>query len=59
MNVIRLGGMALALVGLIVVLISRLQGYQLGLYLGLIVVLVGFIIYVAGVFSTRSTAQTD
>jgi len=50
MNVIRLGGMALAVVGLIVLLISRLSAWELGLVLGIIVILAGFVIYLVGVY---------
>ena len=53
MNVTRLVGMALAVVGLIVLLIARLFVYQLGLYLGLILIVVGFVIYVAGVLKVQ------
>jgi hypothetical protein len=45
MNVTRLAGMALATVGLIVLLIARLLSYQIGLVLGIIVIAVGFVIY--------------
>jgi hypothetical protein len=49
--------MALALVGLIVVLISRFLAYPLGLYLGLIVVVVGFIIYAVTVLKVPTTRK--
>ena len=49
MNVTRLVGIALAVVGLIVLLIARLLAYQLGLYLGIIVIAVGFVIYAVDV----------
>ncbi len=49
MNVARLVGTALAVVGLIVMLIEHLLAYQLGLYLGVIVILAGCIIYTVGV----------
>jgi hypothetical protein len=48
MNVTRVG-MALAVVGLIVLLTARLLSYQLGLYLGIILVGVGFVIYAVDV----------
>ena len=49
MNVTRLVGMTLATVGLIVLLIARLLAYPLGLYLGIIVIAVGFVIYAVDV----------
>lgn len=49
MNATRLVGMALATVGLIVLLTARLLTYQLGLYLGIIVIAVGFVVYAADV----------
>ena len=58
MNVIRLGGMALAVVGLIILLISRLSAWELGLVLGIIVILVGFVIYVVGVYRVDKKTST-
>jgi uncharacterized membrane protein HdeD (DUF308 family) len=49
MNVARLVGIALAVIGLIVMVIANLAAYQLGLYLGIIVILVGCVIYTVGV----------
>ena len=54
MNATRLVGMALAVVGLIVLLIARLLAYQLGLYLGIIVIAVGFVIYAVDVLKVKS-----
>jgi uncharacterized membrane protein HdeD (DUF308 family) len=53
MNVTRLAGMALATVGLIVLVIGSFSSYQLGLYLGIILILVGFVIYLVGVFKVE------
>jgi len=57
MNVTRLVGMALATVGLIVLLIGRLLAYPLGLYLGIIVVGVGFVIYAVDVLKVPKNKQ--
>ncbi len=59
MNVARLVGMALAVVGLIVVLTARLLVYQLGLYLGIIVIAVGFVIYAADVLKVPKTSKNE
>ena len=50
MNESRLVGMALATVGLIFLLIWRYRAYPLGLYIGLILIAVGFIIYIRDVY---------
>jgi hypothetical protein len=50
MDIFRLGGMALAVVGLIILLISRLSAWELGLFLGIIVILAGFGIYAVGLY---------
>ena len=55
MNVTRLVGMTLATVGLIVLLIARLLAYPLGLYLGIIVIAVGFVIYAVDVLKVPKT----
>ncbi|MGD0203659.1 MAG: hypothetical protein ABSC20_07125 [Candidatus Bathyarchaeia archaeon] len=57
MNVTRLVGMALAVVGLIVLLIARLLDYQLGLYFGIIVIGVGFVIYAVDVLKVPKNKQ--
>ena len=57
MNATRLVGMALATVGLIVLLIARLLAYQLGLYLGIIVIAVGFVIYAVGVLKVPKISK--
>ena len=57
MNVTRLFGMALAVVGLIILLIARLLAYQLGLYLGIIVIAVGFVIYTVDVLKVPKNKQ--
>jgi hypothetical protein len=57
MNAIRLVGMALATVGVIVLLIARFLGYTLGLYLGIVVIVVGFIIYVAAVIKVPTKSK--
>jgi hypothetical protein len=57
MNVTRLAGMALAVVGLIVLLTARLLAYQLGLYLGIIVIAVGFVIYAVDVLKVPKNKQ--
>ena len=57
MNVTRLVGMALAVVGLIVLLTARLLSYQLGLYLGIIVIAVGFIIYAVDVLKVPQISK--
>ncbi len=49
--------MALAVVGLIVLLIAHLLAYQLGLYLGIIVVGVGFVIYAVDVLKVPKNKQ--
>ena len=53
MNVARLVGIALAVVGLIVMVIANLLAYQLGLYLGIIVILAGCVIYTVGVLKVQ------
>jgi len=57
MNTGRLVGMALATVGIIVLLTARLLAYQLGLYLGIIVVAVGFIIYAIDVLKVNKKQE--
>ena len=57
MNTLRLVGMALATVGLIVLLIARLRAYPLGLYLGIIVIAVGFVIYAVDVYRVPKTSK--
>jgi hypothetical protein len=57
MNVTRLVGMTLATVGLIVLLIARLLAYPLGLYLGIIVIAVGFVIYAVDVLKVPKNKQ--
>jgi len=57
MDSTRLVGMALAAVGLAVLLISRFLGYPLGLFLGLIVIAVGFVIYVVAVLKVPSNKK--
>ena len=49
--------MALAAVGVIVLLIARFIGYPLGLYLGVVVIVVGFIIYAAAVLKVPTTSK--
>jgi len=53
MNVARLVGIVLAVVGLIVMVIANLVAYQLGLYLGIIVILDGCVIYTVGVLKVQ------
>ena len=50
MNVTRLVGMALLIVGIIVLAIGWGFSYQLGLYLGIVLIVVGFVTYVIGAF---------
>jgi len=57
MNVARLVGVVLAVVGLIVLLTARLLAYQLGLYLGLIVIAVGFVIYAVDVLKVNNKQE--
>ena len=57
MNVTRLVRMALATVGLIILLIGRLLAYPLSLYLGIIVIAVGFVIYAADVLKVPKNKQ--
>jgi len=57
MNVTRLVGMALATIGLIVLLIARLRAYPFGLYLGIIVIAVGFVIYAIDVLRVPKTSE--
>ena len=57
MNATRLIGMALAVVGLIVLIIARLLAYQLGLYLGIILIAVGFVIYAVAVLKVPQTSK--
>jgi hypothetical protein len=57
MNVTRLVGMTLATVGLIVLLIARLLAYPLGLYLGIIVIAVGFVIYAVDVLKVNNKQE--
>jgi len=57
MNPGRLFGMALAVVGLIILLAARLLAYQSGLYIGIIVVAVGFVIYAAAVLKIPKNKQ--
>ena len=49
--------MALAVVGLIVLLIARLLDYQLGLYFGIIVIGVGFVIYAVDVLKVNNKQE--
>ena len=57
MNVTRLVGIALAVVGLIVMVIANLLAYQLGLYLGIIVILAGCVIYTVGVLKVQQKQE--
>ena len=57
MNVARLVGVVLAVVGLIVLLTARLLAYQLGLYLGIIVIAVGFVIYAVDVLKVNNKRE--
>ena len=57
MNVTRVVGMALATVGLMVLLTERLLAYPLVLYLGIIVIAVGFVIYAADVLKVPKNKQ--
>jgi hypothetical protein len=57
MNAIRLFGMALAAVGVIVLLIARLFGYPLVLYVSIIVIVAGFIIYTVAVLKVPTTSK--
>lgn len=57
MNVTRLVGMALATIGLIVLLIARFRAYSSGLYLGIIVIAVGFVIYAVDVLRVPKTSE--
>jgi hypothetical protein len=57
LNATRLFGMALAAVGIIVLLIARLLGYPLVLYVGIIVIVAGFIIYTAAVLKVPTTSK--
>jgi uncharacterized protein YjeT (DUF2065 family) len=57
MDALRLVGMAIATVGLIIVLIGRLRAYPLGLYLGLIVIAVGFVIYVMDLYRVPKSSK--
>jgi hypothetical protein len=59
MNTVRLVGMALAVVGVIVLVIARLLAYQLGLYLGIIVIVVGFVIYLVGVLKIETASKKN
>ena len=57
MNVARLVGVVLAVVGLIVLLTARLLAYQLGLYFGIIVIAVGFVIYAVDVLKVNNKRE--
>jgi len=57
MNVNRLVGIALAVVGLIVMVIANLLAYQLGLYLGIIVILVSCVVYTVGVLKVQQKQE--
>ena len=57
MNVARLVGIALAVVGLIVMVIANLLAYQLGLYLGIIVILVSCVVYTVGVLKVQQKQE--
>jgi hypothetical protein len=57
MDALRLVGMAIATVGLIIVLIGRFRVYSLGLYLGLIVIAVGFAVYVADLYRVPKSSK--
>ena len=50
MNIIRLAGMALAVAGVTVLALGSYAHYQLGFYFGLILILIGFGIYLVGVY---------
>jgi uncharacterized membrane protein HdeD (DUF308 family) len=57
MNVTRLVGVILAVVGLIVLLTARLLVYRLGLYIGISVVAVGFVIYAVDVLNVNNKRE--
>ena len=57
MNVTRLVGIALAVVGLIVMVIANLLAYQLGLYLGIIVILVSCVVCTVGVLKVQQKQE--
>ena len=57
MNVERLVGMVLATIGLIVLLIARVLAYTFGLYLGLIVIAIGFVIYIVDVYRVPKKSE--
>jgi len=57
MDALRLVGMALATVGLIVLLLSRFSGYSVGLYIGLIVIAVGFVIYAVNLYRAPKSSK--
>ena len=59
MDLARLAGMALATVGLVVLLVGRLLGYTLGLYIGLVVVAVGFVVYIMALYRVPKKAENQ
>lgn len=57
MDTLRYVGMAIATVGLIIVLIGRLRAYSLGLYLGLVLIAVGFVVYVVDLYRVPKSSE--
>jgi hypothetical protein len=57
MDALRLVSMAIATVGLIIVLMGRLLAYPLGSYIGLIMIAVGFVIYVVDLYKVPKSSQ--
>jgi len=58
MEALRFVGMAIATVGLIIVLIGRLRDYSLGLYLGLVLIAVGFVVYVVNLYRVPKSSKS-
>jgi hypothetical protein len=57
MDALRLVSMAIATVGLIIVLMGRLLAYPLDSYIGLIAIAVGFVIYVVDLYRVPKSSK--
>jgi hypothetical protein len=57
MDALRLVSMAIATVGLIIVLIGRFLAYPLGSYVGLIMIAAGFVIYVVNLYRVPKSSK--
>jgi hypothetical protein len=56
-NISLIVGLALAIVGIIVLAIGLSYGYQSGQYLGIILIVLGFIVYAIGAIKEMKPGQ--